>query len=63
MIETLKKELRSIEEGIVYMELSDTAWSHEYTKLCKKKRILKKTIKKLEKIEKNEVHKKGKNSL
>ena len=54
MIQKLKDELRSIEEGIEYMELSDTAWSPAYTKLCKKRRILKKTIKKLERLE---VHK------
>ena len=54
MIEKLKQELRSIEEGIEYMELSDTAWSPAYTKLCKKRRILKKAIKKLQKLE---VHK------
>lgn len=54
MIQKLKEELRSVEEGIVYMELSDTAWSPAYTKLCKKKRILKKTIKRLEMLE---VHK------
>ena len=54
MIQKLKDELRSIEEGIEYMELSDTAWSPAYTKLCKTKRILKKTIKKLERLE---VHK------
>lgn len=54
MIEKLKEELRSIEEGIEYMELSDTAWHPAYTNLCKKRRILKKTIKKLEKLE---VHK------
>ena len=51
MIQKLKEELRSIEEGIVYMELSDTAWSPAYTNLCKKKRILKKTIRKLERLE------------
>ena len=51
MIEKLKEELRSIEEGIEYMELSDTAWSPAYTNLCKKRRILKKTIHKLEKLE------------
>lgn len=51
MIQKLKEELRSIEEGIVYMELSDTAWSPAYTKLCKKKRILNKTIRKLERLE------------
>lgn len=51
MIEKLKDELMSIEEGIYYMEQSDTAWSPAYTKLCKKRRILKKTIRKLERLE------------
>lgn len=51
MIDKLKEELASIEEGIEYMELADTAWSPAYTKLCKKRRILKKTIHKLEKLE------------
>lgn len=57
MLESLKRELRSIEEAIVYMEASDTACYPPYTTLLKKKKILKKTIKKLEKLEKNEVHK------
>lgn len=52
MLEKLKTELKTIEEGIEYMELSDTAWHPAYTKLCKTKRIIKKTIKKLERIEK-----------
>lgn len=56
MIEKLKDELRTVEEGIAYMEESDTAWSPAYTDLCKKRRILKKTIKKLEKLE---VHSNG----
>lgn len=51
MIEKLRDELRSIKEGIEYMEASDTSWSPAYTTLCKKRRILKKTIKKLEKLE------------
>ena len=54
VIEKLKEELRSIEEGIEYAEASDTAWHPVYTNLCKKRRILKKTIHKLEKLE---VHK------
>ena len=57
MLEKLKTELRSIEEGIEYMELSDTAWHPTYTKLCKMKRIIKKTIKKLERIESNDKYK------
>lgn len=51
MIEKLKNELRLIEEGIWYMEESDTAWSPAYTKLRKQRSILKKTIHKLEKLE------------
>lgn len=51
MIEKMKDELRAIEEGIRYMELSDTAWSPAYTKLCKTRKILKKTINKLQKLE------------
>ena len=53
VIEKLKEELRSIEEGIEYAETSDTAWHPVYTNLCKKRRILKKTIHKLEKLEVN----------
>jgi hypothetical protein len=51
MIERLKDELREIENGIIYMEETDTAWTPEYTKLCKTRKILKKTIHKLEKLE------------
>lgn len=54
MIEKLKNELASVEEGIYYMEETDTAWSPAYTKLCKKRRILKRTIRRLERLE---VHK------
>lgn len=50
-MEKLKNELMSIEEGIRYMEDSDTAWSPAYTKLCKKRRILKRTLRKLERLE------------
>lgn len=51
MIEKIKNELTLIEEGIEYMEEADTAWSPAYTKLCKKRRILKKTLRKLERLE------------
>jgi hypothetical protein len=49
MLEKLKTELRSIEESLMHMELTDTAWSREYSVLCKKRRILKRAIKRLEK--------------
>jgi hypothetical protein len=51
MIETIKKEIRAIEEGIEYMELSDTAWHPAYTTLRKRRRILKRTLKKLQRLE------------
>lgn len=51
MIEKLKNELAAIEDGIYHMEMTDTAWSPAYTALCKKRRILKKAIRKLEKLE------------
>ena len=53
MIELLKKELMSIEEAIIYMEQTDTAWYPAYAILCKKRRILKRAIKKLQKLEVN----------
>lgn len=51
MIQKLKDELSIVEEYIAYMEESDTALHVTYTNLCKKRRILKKTIRKLEKLE------------
>lgn len=51
MIGILKNELLSIEEGIAYLEATDMAWTKHYTALCKKKRILTKTIKKIERLE------------
>lgn len=55
MIERLKNELREIENSIFYMEECDTAWTPAYTKLCKERKILKKAIHKLEKVEKRGV--------
>ena len=54
MIEKLKDELMSIEEGIQYMELSDTAWTPAYTKLCKKRKLLKRFIRRMERLEKKQ---------
>ena len=51
MIEKIKNELMFLEEGIEFMEKADTAWTPAYTKLCKKRRILKKTLRKLERLE------------
>jgi hypothetical protein len=51
MIEKIKTELMYLDEGIRYMEDADTAWSPAYTKLCKKRRILKKTLRELERLE------------
>lgn len=54
MLEKTKKELSSIEEAINYAEASDMAWTPYYTELCHKRKLLKKEIKKLEKMEKRE---------
>lgn len=51
LIETLKNELKTIENDIWYIEENDTAYLPEYTKLCKQRSILKKTIHKLERLE------------
>ena len=51
IVEKMKDELSSIEEAILYMEENDTAWYPAYANLCKKRRILKRTIKKLERLE------------
>ena len=51
MVEKIKNELMFLEEGIEFMEKADTAWTPMYTKLCKKRRILKKTLRKLERLE------------
>ena len=51
MVETMRNMLRVIEEAIIHMEESDTAGSIAYTKLCKKRRILKKAIRKFERLE------------
>ena len=49
---TLKRELKSIEEGIMHMELTDTAYTRCYTDLVKRKKLLKKTIKNIERMDK-----------
>lgn len=51
MIEKLKDELKSLEEGIYYLEETDMAYTRFYTNLCKKRRILKKAIRRLERLE------------
>lgn len=53
-IEDIKKVLSTVEESIYYLEETDMACGVMYTRLCKKRRILKKAIKKLERLE---VHK------
>ncbi|MBO5047419.1 MAG: hypothetical protein J6D19_03305 [Clostridia bacterium] len=49
---TLKNELAQIEEDIEHMELNDHAYTPCYAKLVKKQKFIKKTIKKIERMEK-----------
>lgn len=51
MIEELKKMLNRIDNDIVYLEENDEAWSKLYTNLYRQRRVLKKAIRKLEKLE------------
>ena len=51
MIEAIKNEILAIEGCIEYLELTDTAWTPVYIKLRKQRRILMRTLKKLQKIE------------
>ena len=51
MIEKMKHELMSIEDGIRHMEDTDTAWSKAYTILVRKRKFIKNTIRKLERYE------------
>jgi hypothetical protein len=52
MKETLKKELDSLEEAITLMEVNDHASTRAYSKLIKKRRIIRRTLKRIERIEK-----------
>lgn len=51
MIEKLKQELRSVEEGIEYRRTADTAWHPAFPLLLKKRKLLKRAIRRLEKLE------------
>ena len=51
MIEKAKSELASIEEAIDYEELNDRAYTRWFTYLLRQRRILKRFIKKYEKVE------------
>ena len=52
MKDTFKKELAALEEAITLMELNDHASTRAYSKLIKKKRIIRRTLKKIERLEK-----------
>ena len=52
MKELLKKELDSLEEAITLMEVNDHASTRAYSKLIKKRRIIRRTLKRIERIEK-----------
>lgn len=51
MIERIKREITYIDEGIRYMEDTDTAYHPTYTKLVKERKILVAALEKLEKLE------------
>ena len=51
LYEHLEKELGYLEADIDYMEESDMAYTRDYTKLIKTKKIIVKTMKKLKRVE------------
>ncbi|MBR2478947.1 MAG: hypothetical protein IKB47_00900 [Clostridia bacterium] len=51
MIELLKRELDSLDEAILHMEANDHADSKEFSKLIKKKKIIKTALRRICKLE------------
>ena len=51
MIKRLTDLIMSIDESIYHCIESDQAWSKEYTLLCKQRRVLKRAVKKLARLE------------
>ena len=51
MINILKNYLTSLEDAMNYMRESDQSWSREYTALWRESLIIKRTIRKLERLE------------
>lgn len=52
MINRLKTYLTSLEDAMYHMHESDQSWSREYTALWRESLIIKRTIRKLERLEK-----------
>lgn len=52
MKEQLKKELDSLNEAIALMEVNDHASTRAYSKLIKKRRIYRRVLKRIERLEK-----------
>jgi Mg2+ and Co2+ transporter CorA len=51
MIERIKNELRSIEEALYHMDMNGIDDNRHYAKLFKKRRVLKRALRKLERLE------------
>ena len=56
MLESLRKCLTRLDEAIEYAELTDMAWTKDYTYWVKERKILHKTIRKITKIERKLHH-------
>ena len=52
MIEEMKDYLEDLNKAITYAELNDQACSKAYTLVLKERRIIKRTIRKLERLDK-----------
>ena len=50
VVEALEREIRSLEEGITYAELTDTAWHPDYTRWVRRRRFLSWVLKRYQKM-------------
>lgn len=62
MIQKLKQHLNALDEAIEYAELTDTAYTYHYTYLVRQRKLIAKTIKKLEKLEERKIFHERKHS-
>ena len=52
MLELLKRMLSDIEGAVLYSELQDLAYTDHHLNLCKQRRILRKAVRRMERLQK-----------
>ena len=54
MLERLKSMLAAIEEAVQYSELQDLAYTDHHMQLCRQRRILRKAVRRMERLQKSD---------